>query len=85
MPNPQLLKHVVQGAIGVTKAYSGVGVVYQDQNGTYKWQYVGAPIATRVVSVIKDGRLTEIGRDATPEEVEFINLVIQIEGENTNV
>ncbi len=84
MPNKQLLKHVVQGAIGTTKAFNGLAAVYQEPDGTYKWQYVRAPFTARLVCVILNGKLKEVAATATAEEAEIINAVIQIEGENTN-
>lgn len=84
MPDMQLLKHVVQGALGTTKAYSGLAAVYQEPDGPYKWQYTREPYTARLVCVILNGNLKEISATATPEETEFINLVIQTEGENNN-
>jgi len=82
--NETLLKYAIKHALAQTKAYSGVAFVYLSLDGSYLWQWTGAPDTARTVCIIKDGYLLKMDRDATPEEVEFINLVIQTEGENTN-
>lgn len=84
MPNMQLLKHVVQGALGTTKAFSGLAAVYQEPDGTYKWQYSREPYTARRICFILDGKLKEMAATATAEEAEFINSVTQTEGENNN-
>ncbi|MBK8989283.1 MAG: hypothetical protein IPM39_25000 [Chloroflexi bacterium] len=66
------LKHTIEGAMSITGAYTGVGIVYQGSNGVYNWQYSGNPVGSRPIATIRDGSLSAIASTATPEEAEFI-------------
>ena len=77
------LKYVIKHALAQTKAYHGAAFVYLSYDGFYLWQWTGAPDTARTVCVLKDGSFIKMGRDATPEEVEFIKSFITIK-ENTN-